>query len=115
LDRLARLPVDHPPVVLGDLLPQPRRRLRLEVAELVDSAALNRDAGPLRAQRRVEPGIPVDHREHGGPAGRERPRRRSRPATRRPTLARPGGDPAPRAPRWRARPASPGWAPARAA
>src|SRR5207245_9979378 len=51
LDRPAPLPVDHPPVVLGDLLPQPRRRLRLEVAELVDSAALNRDASSANRPR----------------------------------------------------------------
>src|SRR6266542_4229600 len=63
LHRRAILTVDHPPVVLGELLPQVRGRLREQVPQLVIRAALDVDLGPGRPQSRLEPGIPIDHRD----------------------------------------------------
>src|SRR5262249_41275503 len=60
-----RLAVDHAAVVLGELFSQPRWRLRLQVPQLVRRTPLNLDAGPIRAERRRQPRIAVDDRQHG--------------------------------------------------
>jgi hypothetical protein len=55
------LRVDHPPVILGQLLSEARGRVRLQVPQLVRRATLDRQTGPVRHERRGEAGIPVDH------------------------------------------------------
>src|SRR5947199_3873116 len=67
LDGLATLAVDHPPVVLGELLPQMRGGLREQVPQLVIRAALDVHLGPRRPQRGLETGIPIDHRDSRQP------------------------------------------------
>ena len=64
LDGRHRFGVDHAAVVFGQFLSEPRGRLRLQVPQFVRGASLNRQAGPVRQERRGEPGIPVDHGQH---------------------------------------------------
>ena len=48
--------VDHAAVVFDQFLSEPHGRLRLQVPQFVRGASLNRQAGPVRQERRDEPG-----------------------------------------------------------
>src|SRR5262245_39761133 len=50
LDGRDRLPIDHAAVVFGEFFAQPRRRLRLEIAQFMGGTALNRHSRPMRTQ-----------------------------------------------------------------
>src|SRR5712691_12405699 len=47
LDSLAARSIDHPPIILGEFFTQMRRRLGQQIPQLMISAALNRERGPL--------------------------------------------------------------------
>ena len=57
--------VDHPPIILGEFLAQMRRRLGQQIPQLMISAALNRELGPLHLERRGQSRIAINHRQHG--------------------------------------------------
>src|SRR3974377_2581546 len=62
-----RRSVDHVVVVGSDLLMQPFRRMRQQVAVLVDRAALHRYAVPHGGDCAIEPGRAVPDEELGPP------------------------------------------------
>ena len=106
------LGVDHVAVVRGQLVMKSLGRMREQVAVLVNRAALDRDVGPQRGQRRLEPGRAVDDEELGRPQaapgscppGRRSRRRCSRrpwPSGRAGSSGRPGARRRPPAARWR--------------
>src|SRR5207244_3179310 len=90
LDRLARLPVDHPPVVLGDLLPHPRRPARPASPGWAPARAASRSARTDTSRRRRGSGCPRcraaagarsrNRRPAGPPGARPRPSRAARRA-----------------------------------
>src|SRR5262249_58424731 len=64
LYRPAALRVDHAPIILSQFLAQMGGSRGQQVPELVISAALNRDLGPLRSECRGQTWIAVAYRQH---------------------------------------------------
>src|SRR6202022_3989629 len=61
LDSLATRSIDHPPIILGEFFAQMRRRLGQQIPQLMISAALNRERGPLHFKRRGQSRIAINH------------------------------------------------------